>query len=212
MQVEAFVVSPVMSNCYVVSLPPEQGSLAVVIDPGDIRLEKVMDYITQHDLQVHAVWCTHAHFDHVMGVDVIRNQYGVPAYVHQADELLWREISESARSWIRVDVPSLEPPDAYFEDGQVISLGRHEFTIWHTPGHSPGSVCFIGSTIAFTGDTIFASSIGRTDLPYANGTDMEASLRRLLRLSDHLTLYPGHMARTTMDRERKTNPFLVGME
>ena len=208
MKIKSFVVSPVQSNCYVLSESDEAGSKAVIIDPGDINLQQVFDYIDEQGFQIIANWNTHAHFDHIMGVDIVRNRYNVPSYVHKADLPIWTELAQTVQAWIGQNVEPLNPPDGFFEDGDILCLGNDKFTVFHSPGHSPGSVCFVGTDIVFTGDTLFAGSIGRTDLPLSSGKAMFNSLKRLLEWQDHLVLYPGHMQSTTMERERRTNPFL----
>ncbi|MBX5436497.1 MAG: MBL fold metallo-hydrolase [Alicyclobacillaceae bacterium] len=208
MRIDAFVVSPIESNCYVVAEDDREGADAVIIDPGDTELGRVFDFIDGRRLHVVAVWNTHAHLDHVMGVDVVRRRYGVPAFLHPADEPLWHTLAEQTRNLLGREVPPLDPPDHALSEGQILMLGRHRFRVWHTPGHSPGSVCFVHDAVAFTGDTLFAGTIGRTDLRLSDPAAMEASLARLLEWPDQLKLYPGHMGTTTMERERRTNPFL----
>ncbi len=212
MKVQGFVVSPVQSNCYVLSESSERGAKAVIIDPGDINLEKVFDYIDSQGLVVVANWNTHAHFDHVMGVDIVRKRYKVPSYVHKDDLWHWQHMQDSVRSWTRQQVEPLTAPNGYLEDGNILYLGTESFTVIHTPGHSPGSVCLVGEKIAFTGDTLFAGTIGRTDLPLSSPASMKESLKRLLSLSDDLILYPGHMAVTSMRQERALNPFLQDID
>ncbi|MCL6637409.1 MAG: MBL fold metallo-hydrolase [Alicyclobacillus sp.] len=207
MPVQAFVVSPLSSNCYVLSPRDVPGAPAVLVDPGDDALDPVFQYIEEHRFQVQAVWCTHAHLDHVLGVDVVRRRYHVPAWVHAADVPLWDSLPSAAGSWLQRTVPSLAPPDHFWQDGDQVSVGEWTFTVWHTPGHSPGSVCLVGEDVAFTGDTLFAGTIGRTDLPLSNAAEMQRSLRRLHTLDDALVLYPGHMGSTTIGRERRVNPF-----
>jgi hydroxyacylglutathione hydrolase len=208
MRIQTFVVSPVMSNCYVMALDAEEGNDAVIVDPGDTNLDDVFSYIESNELNVVAVWNTHAHFDHVMGVDLVRDRYHVPAYVHKDDLPLWDALVETTEKWLGRSVPALREPDRFFADGDEVRLGRHAFRVWHTPGHSPGSVCLVGESYVFTGDTLFAGSVGRVDLPLSNPADMQDSLKRLLNLPDEVTLLPGHMQRTTMKKERVQNPFL----
>lgn len=211
MRIQSFVVSSFASNCYVLALDKEEGQQAVIIDPGDMELEPVFHYIDENQLEVIAVWNTHAHLDHVTGVDLVRNRFKVPAYIHEDDRILWENISEMTQSWIGKTVAPLRDPDGLWKDGDEVSLGKHRFRIWHTPGHSPGSVCLVGEELAFTGDTLFAGTIGRTDLPMSNPSHMRDSLKKLSALSDSLTLYPGHMQASTMERERRTNPFLQNL-
>ncbi|MCL6516524.1 MBL fold metallo-hydrolase [Alicyclobacillus sp.] len=207
MRIQGFVISPFGSNCYVLAESEEPGARAVIVDPGDTAVEPVLDYVAQHRLAVQAIWNTHAHVDHVMGVDVVRDRLGVPAWLHPDDLPVWNEMPTSARMWLNQTVPPLRAPDHLWADGDVVKLGSLSFTVWHTPGHSPGSVCLIGEDIAFTGDTLFAGTIGRTDLPLSDPEAMRRSLQRLQALPDALLIYPGHMGSSTIGRERQTNPF-----
>lgn len=211
MHVKSFVVSPVASNCYVVAESDGPGSSAILIDPGDLQLNHVFTYIDEMQFDIRAVWLTHAHFDHVLGVDLVRSKYGVPAFVHARDLPLWDMLAETVRKWIGQEVPSLKAPDGYFAEGDILSVGDTSFRVWETPGHSPGSVCFVADDVAFTGDTLFAGSIGRTDLPLSDSEEMQRSLKKLLDWPNRLSLYPGHMHATTMELERKTNPFLQNL-
>ncbi len=204
MNVKTFVLSPLQSNCYVVC----DGADCVVVDPGDVELEPVFEYIRENSLTVTAIWCTHAHFDHVLGVDLARQAFSVPALVHESDLPEWDDVPSRAKNWLSRDYPVLAPPDGTFKDNDTLFVGKRRFTVMHTPGHSPGSACFVGDTVAFTGDTLFAGTIGRTDLERSDPIAMQKSLQRLLALDDSLTLYPGHMQRTTMGDERAGNPFL----
>lgn len=208
MEVKSFVISPIQSNCYVISESLDPGAQAVVIDPGDTALDPVFQYIDAHQFKVVANWNTHAHFDHVLGVDVLRRQYHIPAYVHALDVGRWQDTPNSVATWLGTTAAALGEPDGFFADGDVLTLGDESFTVWHTPGHSPGSVCFVSSTMAFTGDTVFRGTVGRTDLVESDPQAMEDSLRRILTWSDALTLYPGHGPDTTMEQERQQNRFL----
>lgn len=207
MRIEAFVVSQIGANCYVVA-EDAPGRDCVIIDPGDVLLDPVFAYIEQQQLSVQAVWNTHAHFDHVMGVDVARERYGVPAYLHAADLPIYDVVAQATLQMFAREVPPLQPVDGYLEEGQVVSLGANDFTVWHTPGHSPGSICLVGEQVAFTGDTLFAGTIGATHFHLGDPKAMERSLKRLVTLPDDLVVYPGHGRPTTMARERLSNPYL----
>lgn len=212
MEIASFVLSPFRSNCYVISESTENGARAVIVDPGDRDVNAVLDYVRKRDLHVEAVWATHAHVDHVMGVDAVRNAFQVPAYVHQADAVLWSQMSEDAKRWLGIEVPTLAEPDGYIDEGQTLTCGEVSFVVWHTPGHSRGSVCLISDTVAFTGDTLFAQGVGRTDLPGGSFSELSASLKRLLTLPDEIQIYPGHMGTSTIGLERQINPFLLELQ
>lgn len=212
MLIKTFVLSPLRSNCYILADADSRGASAVIIDPGDTDVQPVIDYIGSHGLQVQAIWATHAHFDHVMGIDVLRRTFNIPAYVHAEDIPLWREMHQSVKQWLGRDVPPLSDPDGTFGEGDGLTCGDLSFHVLHTPGHSPGGVCLLSETVAFTGDTLFAQSVGRTDLPGGNFAVLSTSLKRLLELSDDVTIYPGHMGTSTIGVERKINPFLLDLE
>lgn len=208
LEIRRFVVSPIRANCYVLSESLDKGAKAVLVDPGDTELQAVFDYIDQHEFDVVANWNTHAHFDHVLGVDLIRDRYHCPSYLHPDDQVVWDETVQSAKQWIGRTVEPLAKPDMYYRDGDVVTLGDESFTIWHTPGHSPGGVCLVGSRFVLSGDTLFKGTVGRTDLVHASQEQMEQSLIRILAWPDELTVYPGHGDESTVAEEKATNRFL----
>lgn len=208
MEIYTFITSPIQSNCYVLSESNQRGAKAVVIDPGDLHLEPVFEYIDSHGYEVVANWNTHAHFDHILGVDLIRKRYDVKSYLHHEDQVIWNRLAEDSARWLGTKIEELAEPDVYLNEGDKLFLGDLEFSVLFTPGHSPGSICFIGKEIAFTGDTLFAGSIGRVDLPLSSPTDMEHSLNKIKSLPDELRIYPGHGGISTIGREKHFNPFL----
>ncbi|MFD1676904.1 MBL fold metallo-hydrolase [Alicyclobacillus fodiniaquatilis] len=208
MEIRRFVVNSIQANCYVLSESMDKGARAVVVDPGDTALDEIFSYIDAHGFQVIANWNTHAHYDHVVGVDLLRNRYHCPAYLHPEDQPVWDEVPNSYHAWTGQETGPLNPPDIPYREGDVVQLGEEAFRIWHTPGHSPGGVCLVGKDVAFTGDTIFKSTIGRTDLAHGDAAAMEQSLVRILDWPDELVLYPGHGDCSTLAREREHNRFL----
>lgn len=213
MEIRRFVVSPFQANCYVYFNPLQEHRPAVLIDPGDLDLQPVFDFLDEQKLTLQAVYCTHGHIDHVSGVDVVRSRYSVPVYIHRADaDTVWKALPQTAKRVYGHEIPSLAAPDGYFKEGDQLDFAGETFTVMETPGHSPGSVLFIGKELVFTGDTLFAGSIGRTDLDFANPLDMQTTLRKLLVLRDEFKLYPGHMGATTMEMERESNPFLLRLQ
>jgi glyoxylase-like metal-dependent hydrolase (beta-lactamase superfamily II) len=186
MNVETLCLGPLQTNCYLVELP----SGLLVIDPAE-PAPALLDAIGVR--RVILVLDTHGHFDHVGGNAALARR-GTPVALHSADIPLVEE-------WF----PEHPPIDRHLVDGEEIAPGLHAV---HVPGHSPGSMMFVGHGLAFCGDLVFAGSIGRTDLPGSSPQAMAASLRRLLNLPDETTLYPGHGPPTLLARERETNPFL----
>ncbi|MCY0895709.1 MAG: MBL fold metallo-hydrolase [Alicyclobacillaceae bacterium] len=209
MHIRKFVVSPVQSNCYVVSESQERGAQAVIIDPGDIHLDAVFSYIEDEGLRLVANWNTHAHFDHVAGANLVRSKYGISAWLHPDDLVVWDAVPASVLRFTGETVAPLLPPEQELRDGMELRLGDLTFQVMSTPGHSPGSVILYDETVAFTGDTLFAGTIGRTDLPHSSSQQMEASLQKLWSLPESLRCYPGHMGETTLASERQSNPFLL---
>jgi glyoxylase-like metal-dependent hydrolase (beta-lactamase superfamily II) len=192
----------------------EETREAVVLDPGD-EIEDVVRAVTASRLEVKYILLTHAHLDHVTGVGRAKDAFGAPVYMHQADLPLYeRVVQQGVMFGLRVEP---QPPvDRYFTEGEVICFGRYEVRVHHTPGHSPGGVCLqVGragatGTDLFVGDTLFASSIGRTDLPGADHATLLASIRNVLfAFPDDAIVYPGHGEPTTIGKERRTNPFLT---
>ncbi len=182
---------------------------AVIVDPGE-EAELFLERLESEHLDLRAVWLTHAHLDHIQGVAAVVECRAVPVYLHPADRQLY-DAAASQGAWfgIRVDPPP--PPQHELHAGDTLAVGPYRFTVRHVPGHSPGSVAFVGHGIAFVGDALFAGSVGRVDLPGGDGTTLLESIRReLLALPDETIVYCGHGPETTVGRERASNPFLTG--
>lgn len=195
MLIERFTVNRLQTNTYVVGM---RGGSALVIDPSATDMSDVVDYIATHDLHVVALVNTHGHFDHVLGNASLKANLKVPIWMHEADIPLL------------ADTPSAITPDEYLTDGQVLVIGNLRFTVLATPGHSLGGVCLYepDAGIAFTGDTLFAGTIGRTDLYGGNLDTLLQSLReKLWTLPDQTILYPGHGEDSTIGDERMYNPW-----
>ena len=196
-----------VENCYLVT--DEASRECVVIDPGE-EAGLILRRITEAGVRTVAIWVTHAHLDHVMGVPRLSRETGAPIYLHPADRELYDHVIQQGLAFgIRVE--SLPPPDREFVPGETVRVGTVGFTVRHAPGHSPGSVCLVGDGVVFTGDVLFAGSIGRTDLPGADFDTLIRSIEReLLVLPDSTMVYSGHGPETTVGRERHANPFLTG--
>ena len=195
-------------NCYIVADPETRD--AVVVDPGE-EAELFLRRIRTEGLDVRAIWLTHAHIDHVLGVRRVSEATGAPIYLHPADRPLYdRAADQAAMFGLTVQPPP--PPAVELADGDQLSCGHFQFEVLHVPGHSPGHVAFVGPGVALVGDVIFAGSVGRTDLPGGDGEALLRSIRtRLLTLPDDTVLYPGHGPETTVARERASNPFVTGL-
>ena len=213
MIVESQAVGPFFKNGFIVGC--EETREAVLIDPGD-EVPGLLAFAERHSLAIRHILLTHAHVDHVTGVAAAKRALGVPVYLHRADLFIYNHAVESG-AMFGLQVEPQPPVDLFYSPGQVIAFGAHQVLPHHTPGHSPGGVCLqIGpkgqaGNDLFSGDTLFARAIGRTDLPGGDYVTLIASIRNVLfALGDDTVVYPGHGASTTIGQERRTNPFLVG--
>jgi hydroxyacylglutathione hydrolase len=199
-------VGPLGCNCYIVG--DDVAKKAVVIDPGG-DADEIAASIAQHGLTITALIATHAHFDHVLAAERLRQITGAPFYLHDDDKPVLTWLQESGRLFLGVDLPPPPEVDSAAREGELLVAGSVELQIIHTPGHSPGSVALSGGGALFAGDTLFAGSIGRTDLP---GGDTQALLDavrgKLFTFDDATPVYPGHGPVTTIGREKATNPFV----
>ncbi len=195
---------PFMKNGYVVASSVDRK--AVYIDPGD-EAGQMISFIEKNNLLLQAVIATHAHMDHICGIGIVKKKWEVPVCLHQDDEFIYSALQEQSR-YFGMNYKPAPPVDIYLEDGQVLKYGELELKVRHSPGHSPGSVCLETGNNVFTGDLIFAGSVGRTDLP---GGDMEVlmnSIREIIvPLPEDTSLWSGHGPRTTAGQERRSNPF-----
>ncbi|MFC5818949.1 MBL fold metallo-hydrolase [Nonomuraea harbinensis] len=214
MLIAGFPAGAFQTNCYVIA--PAEGEECVIIDPGQDAVEGVDELLREHRLKPVAVLLTHGHLDHVWSVAPVCGARGVPAWIHPDDRHL---LSDPAAGWSSTssslfgDLTLSEPDDVReLSDGATLQLAGMELVVDHTPGHTRGSVSFRGDAgrgVMFSGDLLFAGSIGRTDLP---GGDYPTILRSLaakcLPLPDDTVVLPGHGPQTTIGRERATNPYL----
>jgi hydroxyacylglutathione hydrolase len=207
MILETFPVGPLHCNCTI--LGDEVTHEAIVVDPGD-NIPEILSRLQKHGLTVRQIVVTHAHIDHVGGAAQLRKSTGAPVVMNQQD-LGLLGMMEMQAGWLGVPTPQVAPPDASAEDGLSIGLATLPAQVLHTPGHTPGSIClhFADHHLLLAGDTLFAGSIGRTDLPGGDGQQILRSLReRLLVLPDSTRVVPGHGPETTIGEERQSNPFL----
>ncbi len=207
MKVHAFTVGPVQSNSYL--LADEATREAALFDPG-MESEPVAEVLARERLTLTAIINTHGHFDHVFGNAYFKAKTGAPLLMHRADLDLVKRLEEQSLYFGFRATPS-PPPDRFLEEGDEVRVGGVRLRVLHTPGHSPGGICLVTDGTAFVGDTLFAGSIGRTDLPGASAETLLTSIReKLLTLPDDTVVYPGHGPATTIGHERRHNPFLTG--
>jgi hydroxyacylglutathione hydrolase len=200
-------VGPFEENCYLVA--DEHSGHGVLIDPGD-EGERIVEMVNQSGVTLDAIWLTHAHVDHIGAVAEVRRHFDVSVFLHPLDLPYYTRLSARAAEMYGIAFEQPEGPDHELADGDVLSCGTLRFAVMHVPGHAPGLVSFNGHGVAFGGDLLFAGSIGRTDLPLASPTDMDISLERFATLPDETIVYPGHGPKTTLAREKQSNPFLTG--
>jgi glyoxylase-like metal-dependent hydrolase (beta-lactamase superfamily II) len=204
---EILPVGALQCNCSI--LGDETSREAIVVDPGD-EIPRIMTLLAKHSLTVKQIIITHAHIDHIAGAHRLKRLTGAPVLYNQNDLPLVKMMDVQA-TWLGIPTPTVEKPDDTLDDGKLIAVTGLSGSILHTPGHTEGSVCLYlpAQTLLLAGDTLFAGSIGRTDLPGGDTRKILASIHdRLLVLPDEVTVIPGHGPRTTIGSERTSNPFL----
>jgi glyoxylase-like metal-dependent hydrolase (beta-lactamase superfamily II) len=193
-------------NTWVVADPATRD--AVIVDPGEEH-GRILAAVRHRDLVVREVWLTHAHVDHIWGVDAVREATGALVRLHPADRGWYDQFVVQCRHFGFTAQAPLAPPDRELADGDVLAVGAFRFAVRHVPGHAPGHVAFIGHGLCLSGDVLFEGSIGRTDLPGGSAAQLLASIRDvLLALPDDTRVLTGHGPETTIGRERRGNPFL----
>jgi glyoxylase-like metal-dependent hydrolase (beta-lactamase superfamily II) len=207
MILETFPVGPLQCNCTI--LGDEETGEAIVIDPGD-ETGRIARRLNTLGLKLKQILITHAHIDHIGGALKLKKLTGAPILMNENDLPQLKIMAEQA-GWLGVDTPETAPPDDNLTDGLIVGLDRFPAQVIHTPGHTQGSVClhFAPLNLLIAGDTLFAGSIGRTDLPGGNSDQILDSIQsRLLALPQQTRVLPGHGPATTIGAEQKSNPFL----
>jgi hydroxyacylglutathione hydrolase len=204
---EILIVGPLQCNCSI--LGDETSLEAIVVDPGD-DIPRILSVLDKHNLTVRQIVITHAHIDHIAGAHRLKRVTGAPILYNQNDLPLVAMMDLQA-GWLGIPTPEVPPPDDTLDDGKRIAIIGLAGSILHTPGHTQGSVCLYlpDQSLLLAGDTLFAGSVGRTDLPGGNTRQLIASIHeRLLTLPDDVTVIPGHGPKTFIGAERASNPFL----
>lgn len=204
---ESHPVGPLMMNAYVLGCPVTRE--AVIVDPG-YEPDVILGMLRKHQLRPVHILCTHGHLDHVGAVAEVKAATGAPVALHPNDLFLYERATEWAPLFgMRVTPPPT--PDRFLAEGDEIRFGQFSLRAIHTPGHTPGGMSYLIGTWVFVGDTLFAGSVGRTDLPGGSWSDLIRSIKeKLFPLGDGTIVYSGHGPVTTIGRERRTNPFLQG--
>lgn len=197
MKIKSIKVGLYQTNCYILEFEDHN----ILIDPGS-RPQKILAHL--HDKKVSAILLTHGHFDHIGAVDDLYEVYKCAIYIHHQDALMIKNASLNCSYKYNITVNS---PTIIVKEGQI-DVNGVTFTVYHTPGHTKGSVCYQIDDKLFTGDTIFKNSVGRTDLPTGNASDLKHSLSFIKTLSEDIMLYPGHDDKTSIKEEIINNIFL----
>jgi glyoxylase-like metal-dependent hydrolase (beta-lactamase superfamily II) len=206
MKYEIVVVGSLDTNCYLCYC--ETSGACAIIDPGAEPL-KIVAAVAALELKPALILNTHGHVDHIGANRDMKDKYGVPLYLHSADASML-EVSDHIELSLLLGVQESPPPDRLLVDGDKISVGRGSLRVIHTPGHTPGSVGFLGDGILFSGDTLFCDGVGRTNLPGGSWKDLEKSiLEKIFTLPAETVVLPGHGPRTTVEREKLFNPFFT---
>jgi len=206
MKLDHMVVRPLFVNCFFLS--DDDGNL-IVFDPGG-DADLIIDKIESENLKPKMILNTHGHFDHIGAVSELKEKYGIPFYIHKDDEFLLGQ-SKSHASLFGAEPAPVPAADGYVKDGDEIEFGGGKIKVLHTPGHTPGGVCYFIEPInaVITGDTLFCEGIGRSDFPYANHLELINGIaEKLLTLDDAVTVHPGHEEFSTIGWEKKNNPYL----
>lgn len=205
MIIRTLEVGPIMANCYILGC--EETKEAVVIDPGD-EADRILMTLAQDNLKVKYIINTHGHFDHVGANKELRDVTKAKLMIHAEDEHMLSELTQHAAAFglVADDSP---PADITIADNDEIKFGNITLKVIHTPGHSRGGICLLTDKVLIAGDTLFAGSIGRTDLPGGDYDTLISSIKtRLLILDEDTIVYTGHGPETTIGREKQINPFL----
>lgn len=205
MILERVVVGSFGVNCYIIG--DEKTKEAVIVDPG-ADAKSILSVVKKHDLKVKYIILTHAHGDHIGALDAVKAETNAPVYIHKDDETMLKDKNKNFTTMMGGKAIEMGS-DQFAKDGDVIKLGDLELKIIHTPGHSRGGICILVENILVSGDSLFAGSIGRTDLDGGSYPQLIQSIKdKLMPLDDNVTVLPGHGPTSTIGRERIGNPFL----
>jgi hydroxyacylglutathione hydrolase len=206
MNYEILIVGPLETNCYLVYC--QETLECAVVDPG-ADADKIFLMIARKSLKPVLILNTHGHVDHIGANKSIKEKFNIPLYIHSADSPLLEDVQQSEMAIFlgAMDSPS---PDHLLNDGDKIKIGKSFLRVIHTPGHSPGSVSFLGEGFLLSGDTLFFGGVGRTDLPGGSWKEMESSIKnKILTMPDEMVILPGHGPFTTVGQEKRANPFIT---
>ena len=206
MKYEILIVGSLETNCYLVYC---QDSLeCAIVDPG-ADADRIFLMISRKNLKPELILNTHGHIDHIGANKDVKEKFNIPLYLHSADSPMLENVQQSEMA-IFLGAMDSPPPDNLLNDGDKIKIGKSFLQVIHTPGHSPGSVSFLGDGFLISGDTLFFGGVGRTDLPGGSWKDMESSIKnKILTMPDEMVVLPGHGPSTTVGQEKRANPFIT---
>ncbi len=204
MFLQGIVVGPLQVNCFIVA--DENSNEAIVIDPGD-EPDRILEVVKDNNLKVKYIVCTHAHFDHIGAVTEIKEETGAKIIIHKDELEIYEGARDQAAFW-GYELAPLPEPDIFVNEGDNIGFGNLSFVVIHTPGHSPGGMSLYSENVVFTGDTLFAGSVGRADFYGGDIERLRKSFVRLLSLPPETKVFSGHGPSSTMQREKTGNFFL----
>lgn len=211
LKVEKFMANPLQENSYVVS---DDSGLCIFIDPGFYfpeEFNEVKNYVKVNNLKPVLIANTHCHFDHIMGVEFIRNEYEIPFITHP-DDAFWIVNAIEQGQLFGYEMDTVKAPDSFFQKDEELKFGNTSFEVIHIPGHSPGHVVFYSkdANVLIAGDVLFYGSIGRSDLPGGDHQKLVSNIKdKLFKLPDETKVFCGHGPETSLGIEKKSNPFLI---
>lgn len=205
MKFESVIVGPLETNCYLLYCP--ETLECAVVDPG-AEAPKIFRLVASNALHPVTLLNTHGHIDHIGANRDIKEKFDIPLCIHRDDEPMLKNVLQSELSFF-LGAHVSPAPDQYLEDGETIKIGKSSLRVIHTPGHSPGSVSFLGDGFLLSGDTLFFGGVGRTDLPGGSWPELVNSIKtKILTMPDEMPVLPGHGPFTSVGQEKRSNPFI----
>jgi hydroxyacylglutathione hydrolase len=206
MEYISIIVGPLETNCYLVYCP--ETLECAVVDPG-AEAGNITRQIAEKELKPRLILNTHGHVDHIGANRDIKDKYDIPLFIHSADSPMLESVLQSEMG-LFLGAKDSPPADHFLDDGEEIKIGKSHLKVIHTPGHSPGSVSFLGDGFLLSGDTLFFGGVGRTDLPGGSWQEMVNSIRnKILTMPEEMIVLPGHGPHTTVGQEKRSNPFIT---
>jgi glyoxylase-like metal-dependent hydrolase (beta-lactamase superfamily II) len=206
-----FEVGMLSTNCYIASC--SETLAAIIIDPGlgsSHEAEAIFTYLNWNGLKLKSIVNTHGHPDHSCGNAIIKDAFDIPICIHEGDAYMLGESGKVTARYFGYNCVS-PPADIKLREGDLVKFGNVALKVLHSPGHSNGSILLLGEKEVFTGDTLFAGSIGRTDFPGSSDNSMHSSLEKMLGIPGNFVIYPGHGPTSTINEEKQGNPFLISL-